>query len=229
MAQPTDLPRWSTDVGTTTEPTEDKKDEGFVAGEKPAAQTHNWLFNTIYLWCDYLKNLASENLTWTGTHTFSNNTGPSVKQLGIDVWSGDRAEGPGVVNMGNTILCRGHGTVSGGTVTVLSDFGCTIAADGGGNYIEVTFDTNYTSFGTSYDVHIYANAPHALSSGVFKSYRCIASNKAANGFRLYFLSDELTLSGPTLSTSVSPSLSALPSVSFSFLVFNKLASFSITV
>lgn len=76
--KPTDLPRWS-DVspGTTTvEPASGTKDTGFLAGERPPAQTFNWLYYIIYLWIVWLNDgdvefntVETVDLTVTGEVT----------------------------------------------------------------------------------------------------------------------------------------------------------------
>ena len=53
MPKPTDLPRWANVSGDIVEPTEDKKDVGWIAGEKPPAQFWNWLQKNIYDWLSY--------------------------------------------------------------------------------------------------------------------------------------------------------------------------------
>lgn len=69
--RPTGLPRWATSptgssgVGVT-EPTEDKKDQGWVANEKPAAAYLNWLNNATYNWLSYLDPAAVSTEDWLG-------------------------------------------------------------------------------------------------------------------------------------------------------------------
>jgi len=233
MAQPTDLPRWSTDVGTTTEPTEDKKDEGFVAGEKPAAQTHNWLFNTIYLWCDYLKNLTSEALTWTATQLF-NVAGANI--FTFRETTASLSEDPTAVTTGNTVKFRGSGTISGGVVSEESMYACSLSTgtSGGVGFIQVTFDSNFTSFGTSYEVLLdmpLITSMTTTPASNFTIYRPRIAAKTTAGFAIAFERFYVDLSGNTaeqLSTDLN-SLTALGTARFSFVVFQPLVSYSITV
>lgn len=72
MAQPTEDVRWANTTGVNlTEPVSGLKDVGYVTGAVPTAQNHNWLFNAYYKWIEYLKNITSEVLTWTGLQTFN--------------------------------------------------------------------------------------------------------------------------------------------------------------
>lgn len=70
MAQPANLPRWDTSALNITDPPSGQKDSGFVASSALNSSYLNWLFNTLYLWAVYLKNLTSEALTWTVAQTF---------------------------------------------------------------------------------------------------------------------------------------------------------------
>ncbi len=73
MSKPTQLPRWATggSAKVTPEPTEGKKDLGFVASEKPPESYVNWAFRRIYDWLVYLDGLTNEALTWAAKHTFN--------------------------------------------------------------------------------------------------------------------------------------------------------------
>lgn len=53
LKTPAGFPRWATDAGTTLEPSEAKKDEGNVQGQKPPARWHNWLQKMNYEWIQY--------------------------------------------------------------------------------------------------------------------------------------------------------------------------------
>lgn len=158
MAQPTDLPRWSTDPGTTTEPTEAKKDDGFVAGEKPAAQTHNWLFNTIYLWCDYLKNLTSEALTWTAVQTIQgsfsgvrallvNNTSTDASSRGAHFATSANASALSAANSGTNAatsfsnLATGNAVAAGNVPSAGTD--AALYVGGGGVQLASSYFANY--------------------------------------------------------------------------------------
>jgi len=73
MPKPAQLPRWATGVSAkvTPEPTEGKKDLGWVSAEKPPEAYWNWLLNRIYLWCVYLDTITNEALTWAGKAIFN--------------------------------------------------------------------------------------------------------------------------------------------------------------
>jgi hypothetical protein len=193
MAQPTDLPRWSTDPGTTTEPTEAKKDDGFVAGEKPAAQTHNWLFNTIYLWCDYLKNITSEALTWTAVQTIQgsfsgvrallvNNTSTDANSRGAHFATSANASALSAANSGTNAatsfsnLATGAAIAAGNQPSATTDYAMYLS--GGGlalvdtasftthpeNYLRVTNLAKATVDITLNGSSITASAGHNFSS-----------------------------------------------------------------
>lgn len=72
MPKPTTLPRWATGgTAQIVEPTEGKKDTGWVPMEKPPAQYENWARKLVYDWLVYLNGLANEAFTWSMKHTFS--------------------------------------------------------------------------------------------------------------------------------------------------------------
>lgn len=52
LNKPAKLPRWADDGGTIEEPSEAKKDVGFIA-ERPTFGAFNWLLNLIYQWLDF--------------------------------------------------------------------------------------------------------------------------------------------------------------------------------
>lgn len=72
MAKPTaPVPRWATGGGAQiTEPTDAKKDGGWVPGERPGAQVFNWFWNRVHQWLAYLDNLSGEAMEWTARHAF---------------------------------------------------------------------------------------------------------------------------------------------------------------
>jgi len=54
MAKPSTLPRWATDAAAPlTEPTEGRKDLGFLVKDKPPAQVLNWLLYWLYQWTSW--------------------------------------------------------------------------------------------------------------------------------------------------------------------------------
>jgi hypothetical protein len=72
MPKPTTLPRWATGgTAQVVEPTEGKKDTGWVPLEKPPAQYENWARKLVYDWLVYLNGLANEAFTWAAKHTFA--------------------------------------------------------------------------------------------------------------------------------------------------------------
>ena len=53
--KPTDLARWADAGGASlVEPSDGKKDVGWLAGERPAAQYKNWWQHTVHTWIKYL-------------------------------------------------------------------------------------------------------------------------------------------------------------------------------
>jgi hypothetical protein len=109
MSKPTVLPRWATDVNTTTDPGEAKKNTGYFAGEKPAPKVLNWLLNLNYLWNSYVANLENEPdflgklYRWTAKHDFQN---------------GLMASGAGVYNSGEVYYTDAAGALTARTRTV---------------------------------------------------------------------------------------------------------------
>lgn len=70
--KPSILPRWaSTLAAQILEPTSGAKDTGWLAGERPTAQTINWLFNNLYQWATYLDEFLSTANTWVAVQTFN--------------------------------------------------------------------------------------------------------------------------------------------------------------
>jgi hypothetical protein len=59
MSKPLVLPRWATISGAVT-PTISRMDNGWLGGERPAAQYMNWLGRTTYDWLAYLNAGAFE-------------------------------------------------------------------------------------------------------------------------------------------------------------------------
>jgi hypothetical protein len=73
MPEPSTLPRWATDGGTTTEPSSGKKDTGWVQGERAPAKWFNWLFNVIYLWLVWLRGEPNGEIVWS-EYFYASNT-----------------------------------------------------------------------------------------------------------------------------------------------------------
>lgn len=55
MAEPADLPRWSTDESNESTPTSGQMDTGIVSGEAANSSRMNWLLRTIYEWILYFQ------------------------------------------------------------------------------------------------------------------------------------------------------------------------------
>lgn len=73
VSKPTKVPRWATSGGAlNTEPSEGKKDVGWVV-EEPPADTMNWLQKLTYDWVLWLQDITNQALTWTANHVFSGN------------------------------------------------------------------------------------------------------------------------------------------------------------
>lgn len=61
--EPTKLPEWASSnpvdpvsgMNAITEPSEAKKDSGFLRAERPPRQDFNWLFNLLYLWIEWFQ------------------------------------------------------------------------------------------------------------------------------------------------------------------------------
>jgi hypothetical protein len=74
--KPATMPRWATVDGinpatNVSAPPSAKQDTGFPAGDPVPSALLNWFLFWIYLWIEYLNDLASEAFTWTGLHVFS--------------------------------------------------------------------------------------------------------------------------------------------------------------
>lgn len=57
--KPAGLPRWADNGGEVTEPSEAKKNVGFIA-ERPAFGVFNWLHNLVYRWVSYFNDAVVE-------------------------------------------------------------------------------------------------------------------------------------------------------------------------
>jgi hypothetical protein len=60
--KPTTVPNWA-DTGTKVEPSSGKKATGWEYEEKPPFEYFNWWMNLIGLWCAYLDDLGSSDIT----------------------------------------------------------------------------------------------------------------------------------------------------------------------
>jgi len=121
--QPTDLPRWATDGGTTLEPISGQKDTGWAFDDQPPARHLNWLLNVNYQWAAYLQTpvgtgagpgLEAEGGPTAGTGLKGNGgtDGVGVHGLGDGTSEGVLAEGGGTSGKG--VNAVGGGTGPGG-------------------------------------------------------------------------------------------------------------------
>ena len=79
--KPTKQPEWISDNTTNiTEPPQGKKDIGWIPAEEPPAQFHNWLWNIIYQWTNYIETVldymtfgddATKEITFPGIVNFT--------------------------------------------------------------------------------------------------------------------------------------------------------------
>jgi len=61
LPRPVNFPRWATDISALiTEPSEGKKDIGWIA-EEPPADFENWRTNLVYQWLVFLNSAAGED------------------------------------------------------------------------------------------------------------------------------------------------------------------------
>ncbi len=64
MARPTQFPEWASNGVNVVEPSEGKKDEGWLDGERPPAKWFNWLFKLINDWiADFVEEHDAEAST----------------------------------------------------------------------------------------------------------------------------------------------------------------------
>jgi hypothetical protein len=96
MAKPTNTPRWANVSGDIVEPSSDKKDVGFISGERPPAQFLNWLLNLLYQWIAWLNDIVAPS---SGSEALSIS---SAGTLGANGKHGDR---PFAIH-----ACAGSGT-----------------------------------------------------------------------------------------------------------------------
>ncbi len=71
MAKPSSLPRWADVSGDIVEPTELKKDEGWLDGEMPPHSYFNWFQELVYQWTVYLDTFEAESHTWAAANIFN--------------------------------------------------------------------------------------------------------------------------------------------------------------
>ncbi|MNS52543.1 hypothetical protein D3C72_852610 [compost metagenome] len=67
MPKPSSKPRWGTSGAVITEPSEGKKNIGWLSPEKPPDGVFNWLFNLIYQWIDWLDGATGEDFAVSTT------------------------------------------------------------------------------------------------------------------------------------------------------------------
>lgn len=174
MPQPSDDPRWNTDLTNNTDPPSGQKDTGWTVSQVPPSSYFNWWMNLVYQWVLYLKNLATEAFTWTAAHVFT--AGITVtKAAGVATTStggtGTNAHGvQGTGGSGDT--SHGvHGTAGSG-LACAGVMGYSNAAFGYGVFGEAgaSASAGVTGFGPIYGVsgQGFANGTgvHAVGAGV---------------------------------------------------------------
>jgi hypothetical protein len=81
---PADLPRWATGVGADViEPPDGQKDAGWVPGDRPPAQTENWLKRQTFKWLEWLNDIEAQDIAWLGRHQFTNVSGVGDDDPGL--------------------------------------------------------------------------------------------------------------------------------------------------
>lgn len=123
FTRPTKLPRWADSGGIIVEPTEGKKDIGWLGQEKPPAEIQNWWQNDAYNYLGYLDQIKSllifgdgsdGNAVLDGIATFSWATlVGSTYTLLHDVYLNNLT-----VNVGATLKTAGSRICIAGTLTV---------------------------------------------------------------------------------------------------------------
>lgn len=131
VSKPTQLPRWATAVGAlVTEPSEAKKDAGWIAEPVPA-DWWNWIWNRTYLWLLWLQDIANQSFVWTGAHDFSGATfiGPAP------AWTVISSFGSGMGAVGGNVpkctkdangIVRLEGLAAKASATSVGDTVCTL-------------------------------------------------------------------------------------------------------
>jgi len=91
MAQP-NFTEWANDPGPNgiVEPSTERKEVGWTAGEKPPAEFMNWIQNLEYLWQEYTVNkTVNIDRAWlqsAGTATWNGSTGDLVISASLNIW-----------------------------------------------------------------------------------------------------------------------------------------------
>ena len=180
MAKPATIPRFATNVGVTNEPTEAKKDAGWIEGEKPPAQSMNWLFRWLYAWVLYLDSLTAEALTWTAkiTCTFGTIAVPAVELTsgGIKVSSKPgTSDDPGANTLHAPNIEKAWGViaVSGGSASIGANSAFNLnAATLTSGYVQVTFRTGFPSGVYVPVAQNGANSAYVMNAEAFSSTTC---------------------------------------------------------
>lgn len=68
---PDKLPRWADDGGVATEPSEGKKDTGWISLERPPADYFNWILLKSYQWLNYFKLRLAATIGWAADTTLT--------------------------------------------------------------------------------------------------------------------------------------------------------------
>lgn len=137
MPEPTDLPRWATDAGRTTEPVSAKKDVGWVAGEEPAPEHMNWLQNNLYEWMIYVQEIAADVAAET----------LATRREGVLNWFPSE-----MVNPGGTVTMHDIAVDDGGSYVMVGVSGTIYQSvqDRTGYWLSRTGDAT-TKFGVAHD------------------------------------------------------------------------------
>lgn len=138
--KPSVLPEWSTDGGTTLEPSAGEKAAGFATDTRPPARWMNWILNLLYGWIQYLNapvgTGAGAGLAATGGATDGTGlAGTGGATNGVGVNGQGTGTGTGVVGTGGEtgVGVRGFGgaTSGGGVVGVASGASFGVSGTGG--------------------------------------------------------------------------------------------------
>lgn len=84
LAKPTKKPRWADNGGAITEPSEAKKDVGWIV-EKPPYQFFNWIFNILYQWVNYFESVSDLNKSKYDYYVGASGTHADLASLIADV------------------------------------------------------------------------------------------------------------------------------------------------
>lgn len=111
LAKPATKPEWTVNnpnFGTVTiEPTAQKKQDGWLADERPPREFMNWLFFNINEWIDYLESISDENAALGSIYDFTVGANPGDDYPDLATALADAA-----VTAGASILVRSNELLS---------------------------------------------------------------------------------------------------------------------